>query len=87
MKIYENAIYVNERKIGVSFFQLEVKNIRDFENKAICFRKVFNDIVNYYLVENTPITETKTKMKVVDILTTEMKQELINMGYTLHQRN
>lgn len=80
MKIYGSTQYVDPSKVK-EWYQLSVINQWDFITKPICFETFGETTIAYCLHYNT-----LKKYKEVETITDEMKEELINEGYTLSNK-
>lgn len=86
MEIIGSAQYVDLKTQKESWYQLYVINQWDFKTKAICFQRLGTTIISYCLKLNTPKTKDSYKSEIVEIITDEMKDELISKGMTLSNR-
>lgn len=67
------------------WYQLEVINQFDWKKKPVCFKYSGKILIPYCLNKNTPINTRQNKSEIVEIITDEMKDELIAMGYTINK--
>jgi len=81
MKIYQSTTHVQE-PIGTRYYQLNVISQWDWHRKACCYK---GDI-SYSLWKCVRISDTESRIEIVSDLTNEIREELIEMGYTLAGR-
>jgi hypothetical protein len=87
MEIYGSTIWVNPEETK-EWYQLQVISQWDWDSKAICFKQIGNDIISYKLCHHIADAEKQPYLScnTVDIITDEMKEELINQGYTISNK-
>jgi len=81
MKILGSTQYVNLKTQKDPWYQLKVINQWDWKTKAICFEYVSGTLITFCLNLNTPKTDNSYKSEIVEIITPEIKNTLIDMGY------
>lgn len=83
MIIYGSTQYVDPSE-NQEWYSLEVINQWDWKTEPVAFKALSNGhLISYCLNKNTAINNTQAKREKVTELTQEMKDELINMGYSL----
>ncbi len=85
MEIYGSTIWVNPEETK-EWYQLRVISQWDWDSKAICFQNLDGHIIGYKLMHCTVQQSSMYQCKTVDIITDEMKEELINQGYTISNK-
>ena len=80
MKIYGSTQYVDPSKVK-EWYQLSVINQWDFITKPICFETLGQTTIAYCLKHRS-----SSMYKTVETITDEMKEELINQGYTISDK-
>ena len=87
MKIYESTEYIENHTVGE--LKLEVINQWGFSARPVCFDSVKTiggetQVISYLLKRTTQVYESGGwKYEIVAELTDEMKDELVDMGYTV----
>lgn len=82
MKIYESNQYIEKSK-DTEWYQLSQVGIWDWNIKSICYRKDEDYTFYYCLKKCIAFSSNAYESKIVETLTDEMKEELLNMGYSL----
>jgi hypothetical protein len=82
-KIYSSYEYISPEKQVVGNLQLEVNSMWKFPSRDVCLKKCREDWIAYDLKECIEIVKPgQTRWRQAGI-TTEIKEELVKMGYTL----
>ena len=82
MKIYGSTQYV-EKSDGKEWYQLDIINQWDWSTKAVAYQNHNNHLFFYCLKKCIAFSSNAYESKIVETLTEEMKDELLNMGYSL----
>ena len=83
MDIIGSTQYVDLKHQQESWYQLEVINQWDFITKPICYRYSGDVLIMYCLRYSTKKDEFSTTSIIVTNITTEIKEELVKMGYIM----
>ena len=87
MDILGSTQYVDLKEQKEPWYQLSVINQWDWSTKAICFKKLDErTTIKYCLKLNTPKSEKRWKSEVVENITEEMKQVLLDKGMTIYKK-
>ena len=87
MVIHDSSVWI-EPKIIKEWYQLKVISQWDWDSKAICFKQISNDIISYKLCHYIADAEKQPYLScnTINIITDEMKEELLKQGYTLSDK-
>ena len=83
MEILGTTQYVHLETQTESWYQLSVINQWDWSKKAVCYREAGNCTIGYVLYKCTKTSNHSFDQELIEVLTDEMKAELINNGYSL----
>lgn len=83
LEILGSTVYVDLEVQEEPWYQLQVINMWDWSTKAVCYSQIGDTLISYCLRKNTPQTSKRYISEVVENLTDEMKEYLIQNKYLL----